>query len=140
MPRKKENKSDKQSTVLLVEDDVFLAGMYQMKLELEGYKVLVAQDGEKGLTLAKKNKPDLILLDIVLPKLNGFEVLKKIKKSKVLAQIPVILLTNLSQKEDVKKGLELGASDYLIKAHYLPSEIVKKIKNQILKIKNTNKK
>ena len=113
--------------ILLVEDDEFLAELYATKLNLEGYQVELAGDGEKGLRLAKSGKPELILLDIILPKKDGFEVLKELKADPVTKPIPIILLTNLSQRDEVKKGLDLGASDYLIKAHFMPSEVVKKI-------------
>lgn len=124
--------ADKKN-ILLVEDDEFLAELYATKLDLEAYEVTLASDGEKGLKMIKENPPDLILLDIILPKMDGFEVLKAIKADKKLKNIPVILLTNLSQKDEVKKGLELGANDYLIKAHFMPSEVVKKIKQSIRK-------
>ena len=114
--------------ILLVEDDEFLSELYATKLGLEGYEVILASDGEKGLKLIKEKQPDLILLDIILPKLDGFEILSKIKADKILKKIPVILLTNLSQKDEVKRGLDLGADDYLSKAHFMPSEVVKKIK------------
>jgi len=114
--------------VLLVEDDEFLAELYATKLNLEGFEVSLAADGEKGIRLIKEKKPDLILLDIVLPKMDGFEILKRMKADKETRNIPVILLTNLSQKDEVKKGLDLGANDYLIKAHFMPSEVIKKIK------------
>ena len=114
--------------VLLVEDDVFLAGIYQKKFEMEGYKISIAENGEKGLADAKKKKPDIILLDILLPKMDGFTVLKNLKADASTKDKPVILLTNLGQKDDVEKGLEAGASDYLIKAHFKPSEIVEKVK------------
>lgn len=117
--------------ILLVEDDEFLAELYATKLQLEGFEVELATDGEKGLQMAKTVEPDLILLDIILPKLDGFEVLTEIKKDPKAKSIPVILLTNLSQKDEVKKGLDLGANDYLIKAHFMPSEVVKKIKETI---------
>jgi DNA-binding response OmpR family regulator len=117
--------------ILLVEDDTFLAGIYQKKFEMEGFKISVADNGEKGVVDAKKKKPDLILLDILLPKLDGFGVLQKLKQDPETKKIPVILLTNLGQKDDVEKGLEAGAVDYLIKAHFKPSEIVDKVK-QIL--------
>jgi DNA-binding response OmpR family regulator len=120
-------KNDKIS-ILIVEDDVFLADLYKTKFNLEGFDVSAAYDGEKGLTLAKKKNPDVILLDLVLPKLSGFAVLDKLKGDKKTKDIPVILLTNLSQKADVDKGLKLGAVDYLIKAHFMPSEVVGKIK------------
>lgn len=123
--------SKKEINLLIVEDDVFLADLYRTKFELEGFKVYVAYDGEKGLELAKKYLPQVILLDLVLPKVSGFEVLEKIKAEKKLKDIPIILLTNLSQKADVDKGLSLGADDYLIKAHFMPSEVVAKIKKLV---------
>jgi len=113
--------------ILIVEDDVFLADLYRTKFELEGFDVYTAYDGEKGLELVGKKRPAVILLDLILPKLNGFVVLENIKKDKKLKDIPVILLTNLSQKADVEKGLSLGATDYLIKAHFAPGEIAEKI-------------
>jgi len=118
----------KKKYILLVEDDEFLAELYATKLNLEGFEVGLASDGEKGIKLAGSKKPDLILLDIILPKMDGFEVLKKVKSNKDLKDVPVILLTNLSQKDEIKRGLDLGANDYLIKAHFMPSEVVKKIK------------
>lgn len=119
--------------VLLVEDDVFLSGIYQKKFEMEGYKISTSDNGEKGLADAKKKKPSIVLLDILLPKLDGFGVLKGLKEDPTTKDIPVILLTNLGQKDDVEKGLELGAVDYLIKAHFKPSEIVEKV-NKVLSV------
>ncbi len=119
--------------VLLVEDDVFLSGIYQKKFEMEGYKVTTADNGEKAVNEAKKKKPDIVLLDVLLPKLDGFAVLEKLKEDATTKDIPVILLTNLGQKDDVEKGLQAGAVDYLIKAHFKPSEIVDKVK-KVLKI------
>lgn len=115
------------ANVLIIEDDVFLSGIYQKKFEMEGFKVIIAGDGESGWQTAKKKKPDIILLDILLPKLDGFAVLEKLKKDAETKNIPVILLTNLGQKDDVEKGLEQGAVDYLIKAHFKPSEVVDKV-------------
>ena len=122
---------NKQLNILIVEDDVFLADLYKTKFTLEGFKVSAAYDGEKGLELAKKVVPDVILLDLVLPKMSGFDVLREIKLDKAVRDVPVILLTNLSQKSDVEKGLKLGADDYLIKAHFMPSEVVEKIKKLV---------
>lgn len=122
--------SDKK-LILLVEDDEFLAELYGTKLGLEDYEVILATDGEKGLKMIKEKKPDLVLLDIILPKMDGFEILKAVKDDKTIKRVPIILLTNLSQKDEVKKGLELGAKDYLIKAHFMPSEVVKKIKEAL---------
>lgn len=114
--------------ILLVEDDSFLLSMYATKFELENFKVVMAEDGEKAVRLALKELPDIILLDINLPKMNGFDVLRQLKADNATAAIPVILLTNLSQKEDIEQGLKIGAQDYLIKAHFMPSEVVDKIK------------
>ncbi|MDP2830598.1 MAG: response regulator [bacterium] len=119
--------------ILLIEDDSFLISMYTTKFELENFEVVAAEDGEKGLGLAAEEKPDIILLDILLPKMNGFEVLKELKNNKETNQIPVILLTNLSQKNEIEQGLALGAQDYLIKAHFMPSEVMDKIKKVLNK-------
>jgi DNA-binding response OmpR family regulator len=115
--------------ILIVEDDDFLLQMYVTKLELEGFQVISAIDGIKGLKLAKKDKPDLVLLDLQLPSMSGFEVLENLKQDDEIKQIPVLILTNFSQKEDIERCLNLGASDYLIKAHFVPSEVISKIKN-----------
>ena len=123
---------EKKSKILLVEDDNFLVEMYTTKFELEGFEVISAEDGQKGLDMIKREEPDIILLDILMPKMDGFAVLDALKKDKTTVDIPVILLTNLGQKDDVKKGFEKGAVGYLIKAHFMPSEVVDKIK-KILK-------
>lgn len=123
---------EKKIKILLIEDDTFLVEMYTTKFELEGFEVVSAEDGKKGLDMAGKENPDIILLDILMPKMDGFEVLDALKKDKEMSGIPVVLLTNLGQKDDVKKGFERGAVGYLIKAHFMPSEVVDKIK-KILK-------
>lgn len=115
--------------ILLVEDDVFLAGMYVTKLELEGFDVSLASDGKAGLEKAVTDQPACILLDVLLPKMDGFAVLKELKENPTTSAIPVILMTNLGTKQDVVKGLNLGATDYLIKAHFMPSEVIQKIKD-----------
>lgn len=120
--------NNKKIKILLIEDDVFLSNIYSKKFESEGFEMLIALDGEKGLKLALSKEPDLILLDLLLPGINGFEVLKALKKDEMAKKIPIILLTNLSQKEDIEKGLALEADDYLIKTHFMPSEIVEKVK------------
>ncbi|OGF18438.1 hypothetical protein A3G56_01550 [Candidatus Falkowbacteria bacterium RIFCSPLOWO2_12_FULL_45_10] len=123
----------KQLKILLVEDDNFLLNMYADKFRVEGFEVFIADNGAAGLKLAKEKAPDLILLDVLLPKMSGFEVLQELNKDQRSKNIPVILLTNLSQKEEVTKGLELGAKDFLIKAHFMPQEVVAKVKS-VLKI------
>jgi len=119
---------NKNTKILIVEDDSFLLNMYADKFRAENFDVSVADNGQKAVKLTKEEMPDLILLDIMLPKMNGFEVLEKIKVDAKTKNIPVILLTNLSQKEEVKKGLDLGARDFLIKAHFMPNEVVDKVK------------
>ena len=114
--------------ILLIEDDPFLLSMYSTKFEIEGYAVACAEDGVKGLKMSAVELPSIILLDIMMPKMNGFEVLEGLKKVETTKNIPVILLTNLNQKNEIERGLALGANDYLIKAHFMPSEVVEKIR------------
>jgi len=117
-----------KTKVLLVEDDPFLSSMYRTKFELENFTVFSGDDGAKGLALAKEQIPDIILLDIMMPVMDGFGVLENLKKDDKTKNIPVILLTNVNQTDEIKRGLELGASDYLIKAHFMPSEVVAKVR------------
>ena len=117
--------------ILIIEDDKFLRELISQKLTKEGYEIIEAVDGEKGIKMLEE-KPDLVLLDLILPGINGFEVLNRMKQSPNLSQIPVIILSNLGQKDDVEKGLKMGADDYLIKAHFTPAEIIEKI-NTVLK-------
>ncbi len=115
--------------ILIVEDDRFLRELIVKKLANEGYEVIEAMDGEQGIQKTKETKPDLMLLDLILPGIDGFEVLARKKDDATIASIPVIVLSNLGQKEDVEKGLGLGAVDYLIKAHFTPGEIIEKVRN-----------
>ncbi|MDP3900530.1 MAG: response regulator [bacterium] len=117
--------------ILLVEDDTFLLNMYADKFRSEGFEVVIAENGVEAIQMANAEVPDIILLDIMLPKKNGFEVLAELKNNKITKAIPVILLTNLSQRDEVKKGMELGAVDFLIKAHFMPNEVVEKVKKLI---------
>ncbi len=97
-------KKDEKTKILLIEDDPFLSSMYSTKFEMENFAVLAAVDGEKGLKLALSEQPDIILLDIIMPKMNGFEVLEKLKDNTATKDTPVILLTNLNQKDEIAKG------------------------------------
>ena len=115
-------------TILIIEDDKFLRELIVRKLKDEKYQIVEASDGEEGLEKAKKEIPDLVLLDLILPGIDGFEVLSKIKEEHALSSVPVIILSNLGQREEVEKGLKMGAVDYLIKAHFTPGEIIEKIK------------
>jgi len=117
--------------ILFIEDEPNLQNTMEKILIQEGFEILGALDGEKGLELIKKEKPDLVLLDLILPKKDGFEVLKEMKENEELKDIPVIVLTNLEGMDDVEKALNLGATTYLIKANYELDDVVKRIK-QIL--------
>ena len=115
--------------IVLIEDDANIREMYKMKLELSGYVVLTADNGTKALESIKKEKPDLILLDILLPEKDGFEVLEEIKKTtdEKIKSIPVIMLSNLSNEEDLEEAKKLGALDYFVKAKTSPREIAEKV-------------
>ncbi len=115
--------------VLIVDDDEFLLDMYVMKFKESGFLVEVAQNGEEALKKAREVQPDAILLDIVMPKMDGFDVLSAIKKEKLAPRAAVFLLSNLGQKEDTDRGLGLGAVDYIIKAHFTPSEVVSRVRS-----------
>ena len=117
--------------ILFIEDESALQKTFSDILSQEGYEVISALDGEAGLRLAKKENPDLILLDLILPKVNGFEVLKELKEDKKTKDIPVIVLTNLERMEDVERVIELGAYTYLVKANYTLEEVVTKIKKAL---------
>ncbi|MFA6048079.1 MAG: response regulator [Parcubacteria group bacterium] len=118
--------------ILIVEDDSFVMDIYHTKLTQEGFKVSTAANGMEALKKLEKERPDLILLDIIMPYVDGLEVLKKVRMMEQMKSVPIILLTNLSQKEEVDEGLALGANDYLIKSHFTPSEVLEKI-NKYLK-------
>lgn len=114
--------------ILIAEDDSFLAQMYSEKLEAEGFQVVLATNGVEAIDKMKLEKPELILLDLLMPKKDGFEVLKEKMTDISIKNIPVIVLTNLSQNEDIKKCYDLGARDFMIKAYFIPAEIIGKIK------------
>ena len=114
--------------ILIIEDDPFLSEMYAAKFNQNDFQTEVATDGKSGLDKIKADRPDLVLLDIVLPKMDGFEILKAIKMDPKFKDIPIVLLTNLGQKSEVEKGLSLGADEYIIKAHFTPTAVVAKIK------------
>lgn len=123
--------SSSKKTILIIEDDVFLGDLMAKKLEDSGFKVVKAIDGREGLEKAATIKPNLILLDLILPGMDGFEVLKKIKDNPQTSSIPVIILSNLGQREDIERGFDLGAQDYLVKAQFTPDEIVERVKKPL---------
>ena len=118
----------KKKKVLVIEDERTLRFLIAQTFRGEGFEVEEAVDGEEGAEKLKKIKPDLILLDLLLPGINGFDLLLKIKKDVNLESIPVIILSNLGQKEEIDRGLKLGAADYIIKAHSALDEIVARAK------------
>jgi DNA-binding response OmpR family regulator len=115
--------------ILVVEDDKFVRELIAQKLTEEEFEVSSAKDGEEGVKKTESEKPDLILLDLILPGIDGFEVLSRIRKNPLTERIPVIILSNLGEKVDVDRGIKLGADDYLIKAHFTPKEIVEKVRS-----------
>ena len=120
-------------TVLIVEDDIYMVRAYVMKLEKEdGVKVESVSNGEEASEFIKKNKPvDLVMLDLMLPKKSGFDVLKEMKENKLWKGVSVVILSNLGQQEDISRGKELGADDYIIKADTNINEVIKKIKKYL---------
>ena len=121
----------KKKKILIIEDETTLQRSLVEFLSTEGFEVISASDGEKGLELAKSEKPDLVILDIILPKKDGYEVLTELKGDGNTQSIPVILLTNLESPEDIDKAFEKGASTYLVKSNYKLEEIAKKIKETL---------
>ena len=118
-------------TILLIEDDLPLIRMYQVILEKAGFKVKNALDGEEGIKKINDDKPDLVLLDVILPKKDGFEVLKEVKSNQNTAKIPIFCLTVLHQEEDMKRCKNLGADDFLVKTDVTPDDLISKINSRL---------
>jgi len=125
--------ANKKYKVLIVDDDQFISDMYVLKFKEAGFEVEAASEGTAALEHVKKESPDLVLLDIVLPNMDGFDILKALAKEKLLASTKVVLLSNLGEKKDIEKGLALGAIDYIVKAHHTPSEVVTKVETILKK-------
>jgi DNA-binding response OmpR family regulator len=117
--------------ILLVEDEEILINVLEKKLTKAGYDVLVARDGEEGLRIIKESWPDLILLDVALPRMDGFEVMEEMNKNMALKRIPVIIISNSGQPVELDRALRLGAKDWLIKTEFDPQEVVNKVMKQI---------
>jgi DNA-binding response OmpR family regulator len=128
-----DNLKNQKTRILVVEDDKFLRELLIRKLETAGFEVSSAFDGQEALKKIKEGLPQLILLDLVLPGVDGFEILRQIKEDVKTKEIPVIILSNLGQKEELERGIGLGAEDYLIKAHFTPDEIIEKVKRTLRK-------
>jgi DNA-binding response OmpR family regulator len=131
--RSKAEKRSKGKIILVAEDDMFLRELCSKKMVKMGYDVEEAVDGLVAFEKIKNNKPDLVLLDVIMPGMEGFEILKKVRShsDKKIASTPIVVLSNLGQEDDVKKGLELGANDYLVKANHTMEEIVNRIKKYL---------
>ncbi len=117
--------------ILFIEDESTLQKTFGDILGQGGYKMISALDGKTGLRLAVSEKPDLILLDLILPRIHGFEVLKELKENPKTEETPVIILTNLERMEDVDRAIELGATTYLVKTQYTIEEVMEKIKKAL---------
>lgn len=128
------NMTDKKKTVLIAEDDMFVSNIYETKFVSEGFEVIMAENGKEAIQKLEMTVPDIILLDIVMPYVDGVEALRSIKRDPRLKSVPIIMLTNLSEKEKVEEVLSMGADDYLIKSHFTPTEVMDKVK-QVLKMK-----
>jgi DNA-binding response OmpR family regulator len=123
-----------KGTILIVEDQQGFRRIYHDVLLNDGYEVLEAQDGEEGWEKVKSQKPHLVLLDLGLPKIDGFEVLRRIREDAETKHIPVIIFSVLGEQKDVKKGLEMGANDYTVKGFYTPRQILSKIKSLMTQV------
>ncbi len=123
MPQKKR--------IFIIEDDPMISSMYQTKLEAEGFEAKAIENGFEGLKAIKQELPDLVLLDIMLPQLDGFSVLRELKKEAKTKNIPVVIMTNLGTEEDIAKGKKGGAADYIVKANFTPAQVLEKIKKYL---------
>lgn len=115
-------------SILLIEDDPFLIDIYTTKFKENNFEIEVTEDGKRALAKLKEKKLDLVILDIVLPHIDGWEILRRIKQNPNLKNLKVIILSNLGQKQEIENGLKLGADKYFIKIHYTPNEIIEEIK------------
>lgn len=127
--------TDKKDKILIIEDDQFLQKIYGNKLRAEGFEVSQAIEGNEGLRKINEEKPNLIILDLILPGKNGFDILAEIKNNEETRGTPVIILSNLGQDKDVKRGLDMGAKDYLIKTDIKLSEVLAKVREFLLRAK-----
>ncbi|MDP2720931.1 MAG: response regulator [bacterium] len=117
--------------VLLIEDEKEVAELYKLKLTLDGYEVVTADNGQEGLEKAFKENPELIFLDIKMPGMDGFEVLKKLRESPKTKELPVVILSNFDEQDLIEKGLTLGANEFLIKSQFTPEDISRKVKSWV---------
>lgn len=117
--------------ILIIEDEILIGELLRKKLADEGYYAFLVQDGEKGLEEVRAQKPDLVLLDIILPRMNGFEVLRKVKEDQSLQSIPVIIISNSGQPAEIEEAKRLGVAGWLVKTEFDPAEVVEKVRKHI---------
>jgi DNA-binding response OmpR family regulator len=125
----------KKKKILIIEDDKFLLKLYSDKLRRAGFEVFEALTGEEGLNKISTENPDLIILDLILPRKSGFEILSELKIDSKTKDIPIIILTNLEQKSDIKRGLEMGAKSYLIKTDFSTNKLPQLVKENLIRKK-----
>lgn len=119
--------------VLFIEDDALIVKIYTARLTKDGYEVYTADNGEDGIKVALEVKPDLVVLDVMMPKVDGFGVLEKLRADATLKTIPILLYSNLAQEEELKRALAMGATEFIVKANISPTELVEKIKKYLAK-------
>jgi len=122
---------NKHGKILLIEDEELIITLLQKKLEKEGYRISVARDGVEGIEKLKEDKPDLVLLDIVMPRMGGFEVMQEMRSDEDLRSIPIIIISNSGQPVELDRAKRMGARDWLIKTEFDPKEVLDKVKKQI---------
>jgi DNA-binding response OmpR family regulator len=127
--------SEKKQKILMIEEDRFLRKIYKNKLSKENFEFIEATNGEEGMNKVISEKPDIVLLDLILTRKSGFDVLVEMKRNRKTKKIPVIILSNLGQESDIQKGLSLGAKEYLVKTEISLVDVVNKIKEWAVKIK-----
>jgi two-component system, OmpR family, alkaline phosphatase synthesis response regulator PhoP len=119
--------TDTKGKILIVDDDEFLLEMYELKFKGSGFEVVLAHNGTEAIEKARTEEPQIILLDVVMPKIDGFDVLRALKDENISTKAIKIMLTNLGQKEDIGRGMKIGADGYIVKAHFTPSQVVSKV-------------
>ena len=117
--------------IILIEDEELMNNLLKKKLEKEGYEIIVARNGEEGIEKIREIIPDLILLDIIMPRMGGFEVMEEVRKDKRLRLIPIIIISNSGQPVEIDRAKRLGARDWLVKTEFDPKEVITKVKQQI---------
>jgi DNA-binding response OmpR family regulator len=125
--------SQKKKKIIIAEDEPTLMGMYKLYFERADFEVIGVENGSECIDSAKKDVPDLILLDIMMPKVDGWEVLKNLKNDPEAKKIPILVFSNFGQPQEIQKGLDMGADDYVVKSNLTPKEVLDKVNQMILK-------